>query len=94
MSNALEALRRVDFNWVRSLESIWSDTDPVTHGSNETLAREILVQFHRETQTAAARPNGRAVIGQSGIGKTHLVCNLRHQVWDSGAGLSCSMCWA
>jgi hypothetical protein len=84
MSNALHALRLVDFSYARTLESVWSDTDPVIHGPNETLASRIAEQFHGETQTAAARPVGRVVTGQSGIGKTHLVSSLRHRVWDSG----------
>lgn len=83
MSNALEALRLVDFNWARTLESIWSDTDPVSCGANGALVHEIVEQFHRETPTAAARAVGRVVIGQSGIGKTHLVGNLRRRVWES-----------
>src|ERR1700739_3333642 len=84
MSNALEALRLIDFHWTRTLESVWSDTDSVIHGPNETLVHEIVNQLHRETQAPGARPIGRVVTGQSGIGKTHLVGNLRHRVWNSG----------
>jgi hypothetical protein len=84
MSDALEALRAVNFSYARTLESVWSGADPVIHGPNEKLAGKIIEQFHWETRTVTAQPVGCVVTGQSGIGKTHLVGNLRHRVWDSG----------
>jgi len=84
MSNALEALRAVNFDWVRSLDSIWSDEDPTSGGPNDALVDEIVTQFFRKTQSVIERPRGGVLIGQSGIGKTHLVSLLRRKVWQSG----------
>lgn len=84
MSNAIEALRAVDFNWVRSLDSIWSDEDPARGGPNDALVDEVVTRFFRETQSVIERPRGGVLIGQSGIGKTHLVSLLRRKVWQSG----------
>src|SRR5438552_6390599 len=84
MSKGLQALRDVDFNWVRSLESIWSDADVNVEGPNEALADRIVSEFIRETGSTARQPNGKALVGPAGIGKTHIVGRLRPKVWSSG----------
>lgn len=83
MSDALDALRRVDFDWVRTLDSIWIDTPP-TGGPNERLAPEIVAELQRKARTPADRAAGRVLVGQSGVGKTHLVGQLRQEVWRAG----------
>ncbi|MCP1547248.1 MULTISPECIES: helicase HerA domain-containing protein [Methylorubrum] len=83
MSDALDALRGVDFDWVRTLDSIWIDTPP-TGGPNERLAPEIIAELHRKAQAPADRAAGRVLVGQSGVGKTHLVGQLRQEVWRTG----------
>jgi hypothetical protein len=84
MSNEIEALRAIDFNWVRPLESVWIDAEGTASGPNEPLIEKLVAQLLQETQSTTAKPNGEAMIGQSGIGKTHLVGNLRRKVWASG----------
>jgi hypothetical protein len=84
MSDALEALRNVDFDWVRSLDSIWSDSDALADAPNEALARSVVAKFFQETRPDVAHPRGGVLVGQSGIGKTHLVGLLRQEVWKSG----------
>ncbi len=83
MSDALDALRRVDFDWVRTLDSIWIDTPP-TGGPNERLAPEVVAELHRKARAPADRAEGRVLVGQSGVGKTHLVGQLRQEVWRAG----------
>lgn len=83
MSDALDALRRVDFDWVRTLDSIWIDTPP-TGGPNERLAPEIVAELQRKARAPADRAEGRVLVGQSGVGKTHLVGQLRQEVWRAG----------
>jgi hypothetical protein len=83
MSKALEALRDVDFDWVRSLESVWGD-EATAGGPNQALVESIVAQFFQETGLAEAKPRGVVLIGQSGIGKTHFIGLLRGQVWQSG----------
>jgi hypothetical protein len=84
MNNALEALRSVDFDWVRSLASIWSDADTTVDGPNQVLIDSLVANFFRDTASASAKPKGAVLIGQSGIGKTHLVGVLRRRIWRSG----------
>lgn len=84
MTDALDALRRVDFDWVRTLDSIWIDTTP-TGGPNERLVPDIVADLHRKARQPADRALGRVLVGQSGIGKTHLVGQLRREAWRTGA---------
>jgi DNA helicase HerA-like ATPase len=84
MTNALEALRSVDFSGTRPLESIWSDDNGSAGGPNQHLIDSIVSQFFRETESSDVHPKGGVLIGQSGIGKTHLVGLLRQRVWQSG----------
>ncbi|MGU3360328.1 helicase HerA domain-containing protein [Methylobacterium sp. M6A4_1b] len=81
---ALDALRRVDFDWVRTLDSIWIDAEP-TGGPNERLVPEIVADLHRKARQPADRAPGQVLVGQSGVGKTHLVGQLRREAWATGA---------
>lgn len=84
MSDALDALRGINFDWVRTLDSIWIDTAP-TGGPNERLVPEIVADLHRKARQPADRALGRVLVGQSGIGKTHLIGQLRREAWRTGA---------
>lgn len=84
MSDALDALRRVDFDWVRTLDSVWLDVEP-TGGPNDALPPGIIADLHREAPGRASRAMGRVLIGPSGVGKTHLVGQLRREAWRSGS---------
>ncbi|NGM35925.1 ATP-binding protein [Methylobacterium sp. DB0501] len=81
MNDALDALRRVNFDWVRTLDSVWLDAEP-TGAPNEALIPKILDALH--AQGAGARPRGRVLVGEPGIGKTHLVGQIRGEVWATG----------
>ncbi|AWN46148.1 AAA family ATPase [Methylobacterium terrae] len=81
MSDALDALRRVNFDWVRTLDSVWLDAAP-TGAPNEALVPRIVEALH--AQGPGARPRGRVLVGEPGIGKTHLVGQIRRAVWESG----------
>lgn len=83
MSPSLDALRRVDFDWVRTLDSIWIDT-PATGGPNERLVPEIVADLHEKARQPSDRAMGRVLVGQSGVGKTHLVGQLRQEAWRRG----------
>ncbi|GJD44201.1 hypothetical protein AFCDBAGC_2066 [Methylobacterium cerastii] len=82
MSDALDALRGVDFDWVRTLDSIWTDTLP-TGGPNEALVPEIVAALQRAKKPADRMP-GQVLVGPSGVGKTHVVGQIRQEVWGSG----------
>ncbi|SFI46178.1 ATP-binding protein [Methylobacterium brachiatum] len=83
MTDALDALRRVDFDWVRTLDSVWTEAEP-TGGPNEALVPLLVAEMHDEARTAGQRAPARVLVGQAGIGKTHLVGQFRHAVWNSG----------
>ena len=89
MNTDLEAFRKVNFNWTRSLESIWSAID-ITTGPNNVLADEIVTALDYATQHAIDKPPGRVLVGQAGIGKTHLIGDLRRKIWDAGGWFVCS----
>ena len=84
MIDALDALRAINFDWVRTLDSIWIDTAP-TGGPNERLVPEIVADLHGKARQPADRALGRVLVGQSGIGKTHLIGQLRREAWRTGA---------
>jgi hypothetical protein len=81
MSDALDALRRVNFDWVRTLDSVWLDAEP-TGAPNEALIPKIVDALH--AQVPGTRPRGRVLVGEPGIGKTHLVGQIRREVWARG----------
>ncbi len=84
MTDALDALRRVDFDWVRTLDSIWIDTPP-TGSPNERLVADLVADLHAKARKPADRPLGRVFVGPSGVGKTHLVGQIRQEAWRTGA---------
>lgn len=79
MTNELQALQDADFGWVQSLESVWSDEVASDAGPNEDHVDAIIADLRKLTK--APNPPGRALIGQAGIGKTHLVGVLRRKAW-------------
>ena len=84
MERELTALRAVDFDWTRHLQSVWDNgffDEPELNGE---LA-ECLVDYALECQKPAARSAlGRVVLGGAGAGKTHLVGDLRRRIWPRG----------
>ena len=85
MSDAIEALREVDFNWVRPLESIWSDAEATTGGPNHDLVEDTIRRVLREARTSLDHARGAVPVGPAGVGKTHLMGNLRRRAWEGGA---------
>ncbi len=84
MSSDLAALERADFDWVRTLDSVWSDAEPSAPGPNEPLVTRIAADLVKEARELASRPGGRVMVGPAGVGKTHMVGRLRREVWAKG----------
>lgn len=84
MSTAIEAFKKVDFSWVRSLESVWNDNTVHVSGANDEAAISIIESFIEETKDPARKPPGQIVIGEAGVGKTHLIADLRRRTWEAG----------
>jgi Helicase HerA, central domain len=83
MSLELDAFGEANFSWVRPLESVWSDAEATTGGPNDVLEDRIIAELLRQTKDPANKPLGRLLVGQAGIGKTHLVGNLCRKVWKA-----------
>src|SRR5262245_18543161 len=83
MDPQLAAIKTIDFNWVRPIRSIWTN-----HGQNvQTLNGSELsavtdAVFHGDRGSESDAQVGQVVIGPAGIGKTHLLGNLREKVWE------------
>jgi hypothetical protein len=84
MSAGLQAFGEADLDWVRGADSIWSDPDTIIGGPNDATEDEIVADLLRQTGQGKRRPPGRVLVGQAGIGKTHLVGNLRRKIWAAG----------
>ncbi|MBB5048826.1 hypothetical protein HNR60_003596 [Rhodopseudomonas rhenobacensis] len=82
----LEAFRAVDFNWTRQLKGIWRD-QPYHAPVHEDVLDELMRYFLSSTRDAEPdnEPLGRVVIGSAGLGKTHLIGELRRRVWEEDA---------
>ena len=86
MTTELEAFRAVDFNWVRQLQSIWRDPPHHVDSIHQALVDDIVDYFTKVTSDSdpANEPQGRIVVGPAGLGKTHLIGELRRRVWRNG----------
>ncbi len=84
MSLDLAALERADFDWVRTLDSVWSDAEPTAAGPNEPVIAGIVADLFRAAKDLGSRPGGRVMVGPPGVGKTHMVGRLRREVWAGG----------
>ena len=83
MDNELEAIKAIDFNWVRPSRSIWSsrawDVQTLNASVLNALSGEV---FDGDGGSESDSQVGQVVIGPAGIGKTHLLGNLRDSVWN------------
>src|SRR5260370_21252899 len=82
MSKALGAFRAVDFNWTRDLQSVWIDPSYQVDDLHKDVVDDLMEDFLSRTRNAQDNPIGRIILGQAGVGKTHLIGSLRRRVWD------------
>jgi hypothetical protein len=80
----LDAFRSVDFNWTRQLKSVWRDQLYHVPAIHHKVLDDLLAYFLINTRDPDPdnEPLGRLIVGPAGLGKTHLVGELRRQVWD------------
>lgn len=81
MIDGLGALRSVNFDWVRSLDSIWRDPPYHVASFHEDIVQDVMAFFADATREPTANREGRIVLGPAGRGKTHLIGELRRRVW-------------
>ena len=84
MSDGLIAFCATNFNYVRSLESVWADSQYDVEDVNKQTLDEVLGEFWRQTTEPTDYAIGQVALGGAGIGKTHLVSQMRKNVWKHG----------
>ena len=84
MNAELDAFRSVNFVWTRQLKSIWRDQPYHVPSIHQTVLDDLLTYFVTNTrdQDPDNEPLGRIVVGPAGLGKTHLMGELRRNVWE------------
>ncbi|HLK79956.1 MAG TPA: DUF87 domain-containing protein [Xanthobacteraceae bacterium] len=82
--NELDVLRSVDFDWTRQLRSIWRDPPYHVPSLHQEQLDDIIDYFRRKTRDLdpANEPLGYVIVGPAGYGKTHLIGELRREVWE------------
>jgi hypothetical protein len=81
---ALSAFRAVDFDWTRRLDSIWRDASCHVEGLHRHVSDMLMSEFVIGTGSVDSSPVGRVIVGQKGVGKTHLIGRLRQRIWETG----------
>jgi hypothetical protein len=82
MSIQAAAFLDADFNWVKSLQSIWADPPAHVDALHRTVVNGIMRDFARLADPNAESLIGKVVNGPAGSGKTHLLGTLRRRVWE------------
>lgn len=82
----LDALRSVDFDWVRHLDSVWEDCEYDVPNLHEEIRKEFENRTIQYAASADRRsPLGWVIEGAAGTGKTHLVGAFRKIATSLGA---------
>ncbi|MDR1046003.1 MAG: DUF87 domain-containing protein [Candidatus Adiutrix sp.] len=82
----LAVLRALDFDWVKSLDDVWSD-DRLDVPLIQAEARKIfdLVLTRLQKGQKMTSPQGLVISGPGGSGKTHLLNAMRAEAWRKNA---------
>ncbi|MEZ6121985.1 MAG: DUF87 domain-containing protein [Planctomycetaceae bacterium] len=75
---ALQALRRVNFDWCVRLRDVWIDNPGDVPLLHENLREDFRAQLDALKNTRKS-PLGWPIVGSGGTGKTHLLSFLRHE---------------
>lgn len=85
MSEAeLRALESLTFNWTSALEDVWSPSPFHVEGLHPEAARLIRRGIQEAEASAQRRPLGLPLLGERGVGKTHLLGWARERVQEAG----------
>src|SRR3984893_15488690 len=84
MTSELDAFRAANFDWTRQLKSVWRDPHYHVSGLHQQTVDDIVDYFVLKTTNPDPddEPLGRVIVGPKGFGKTHLIGELRRQVWE------------
>src|SRR5215469_10836087 len=84
MSEELNALASLTFNWTRSLEEVWAPCPYHVDGLHAGIAAQIRRGIGEAQASTGINPLGVTIQGQRGVGKTHLLGWTRLQVQQAG----------
>lgn len=83
----LEAVREIDFDWTMHIKGIWDDLKHSSSELHKEIRDEIIFEFARLKRTDnVGSPLGCVIVGAAGSGKTHLLGELRREVYKLGGG--------
>ncbi len=83
----LDVLRQIDFDWTMHVKGIWTDARFNAARLNKGARDEILEDFSRLADSKEVFSLlGRVILGPAGSGKTHLLGELRREVFNRSAG--------
>jgi Helicase HerA, central domain len=84
MTIEFDAFRAVSFNWTRQLKSIWRNPPYHVQSLHQPVVDDVVSHFISETIDIDPfdEPLGQVIVGAKGFGKTHLIGELRRQVWE------------
>jgi hypothetical protein len=83
--NVLEALKNIDFDWTRHVNSVWYDSPFDADNLNANERQIILERLETLRQSKqSSSPLGLVIRGLPGAGKTHLLSVIRKQAISQG----------
>jgi hypothetical protein len=84
MTSEFDAFRAVNFDWTRQLKGVWRDPHYHVPSLNQKAVDDVVGYFFLKTVNPDPddEPLGRVIVGPKGFGKTHLIGELRRQVWQ------------
>ena len=84
MTSEFDAFRAINFDWTRKLKSVWRDPHYHVPGLHRQAVDDVRDYFFLKTVDPDPddEPLGRVIVGPKGFGKTHLIGELRRQVWE------------
>ena len=84
MTSEFDAFRAINFDWARQLKGVWRDPHYHVPGLHRQAVDDVVDYFFLKTVDPDPddEPLGRVIVGPKGFGKTHLIGELRRQVWE------------
>lgn len=83
MEEPLSCLRRIDFDWIRQIDSVWEPHSAHIEGVHEAVLDALVDDVERMAVSRSDySPLGQVVLGYPGAGKTHLLGVLLQLIKD------------
>src|SRR5208283_5406847 len=83
--DGLELMRKLNFDWVMRLDSVWRDHPFHVADLNGDILDNLSAELDGLNDRGCQNPLGRVLVGPAGVGKTHLLSTLRRKALDRGA---------